>query len=204
MKGDVIYVDRKLEIWEMEEIFPASFFSWLEERFPKFYFSFRHYGVDVGNEMVIHFGGRRNLISKSAQVKYIFLGDFLLGSGGKKVHNLFLHKKFSPDLIVERAKSQVGSDFGGYSLLTNNCEHFAFWCATGEKICFQVPFAALDNLKEKLFTLERGSKEIREDLLKIENNDVQKANLEGVWFATLDNFKKEIRQASVEEILRGK
>lgn len=30
-----------------------------------------------------------------------------------------------------RASSQLGSTFGGYNLLSNNCEHFAYWCVTG-------------------------------------------------------------------------
>lgn len=33
--------------------------------------------------------------------------------------------------IIERAQSKLGSNFGGYDLYKNNCEHFASWCVTG-------------------------------------------------------------------------
>jgi hypothetical protein len=42
---------------------------------------------------------------------------------------------YSPEEVVERAKSQLGK--GNYKLLFNNCEHFAMWCKTGEEECNQ-------------------------------------------------------------------
>jgi hypothetical protein len=39
-------------------------------------------------------------------------------------------------LAVERAASRIGER--RYSLTSNNCEHFANWCATGAAISYQV------------------------------------------------------------------
>ena len=35
-----------------------------------------------------------------------------------------------PDVVIQRARSRVGEH--KYNLLTNNCEHFARWCKTGQ------------------------------------------------------------------------
>jgi hypothetical protein len=50
--------------------------------------------------------------------------------------NAHKFKQFSPDEIAQRALSQLGKD--GYSLLFNNCEHFAVWCATDVRESEQV------------------------------------------------------------------
>ena len=43
---------------------------------------------------------------------------------------------FSGEKTVERARSKLGQK--GYNILTNNCEHFAIWCKTGEEESSQV------------------------------------------------------------------
>ena len=45
-------------------------------------------------------------------------------------------KLYSPQKTVERALSRVGED--KYSLLLNNCEHFAIWCKTRVSESYQV------------------------------------------------------------------
>ena len=57
-----------------------------------------------------------------------------------------LKKKFSNDLIIERALSKIGE--GNYNLLYNNCEHFANFCVFGKKESKQV-----DNIHEKIKNL---------------------------------------------------
>ena len=57
-----------------------------------------------------------------------------------------LKKKFSNDLIIERALSKIGE--GDYNLLYNNCEHFANFCVFGIKESKQV-----DNIHEKIKNL---------------------------------------------------
>ncbi|KAH7708930.1 Group XVI phospholipase A2 [Aphelenchoides avenae] len=46
---------------------------------------------------------------------------------------------FSPTEIVQRAYSRLGE--ASYSLITNNCEHFASWCRNGIHYCHQVESA---------------------------------------------------------------
>ena len=43
---------------------------------------------------------------------------------------------FSSRETVERARSKIGQK--GYSLVNNNCEHFALWCKTGIAMSSQV------------------------------------------------------------------
>lgn len=43
--------------------------------------------------------------------------------------------RYTPDEIVERARSCKGES--AYNLITNNCEHVAVWCVSGEKESFQ-------------------------------------------------------------------
>lgn len=49
-------------------------------------------------------------------------------------------KMYSPKETVERARSRLGEE--NYSLLSNNCEHFAIWCKTGVSRSYQVRRAA--------------------------------------------------------------
>ena len=46
------------------------------------------------------------------------------------------YTRYSADEIVSRARSKLGED--SYSLLFNNCEHFAIWCATNVKESQQI------------------------------------------------------------------
>ena len=46
------------------------------------------------------------------------------------------YKRYSTDEIVSRARSKIGENH--YSLITNNCEHFAIWCATNVHESHQV------------------------------------------------------------------
>lgn len=46
------------------------------------------------------------------------------------------YKRYSADEIVSRARSRLGEN--SYSLLFNNCEHFAIWCATNVKESQQI------------------------------------------------------------------
>ena len=90
---------------------------------------FRHYGVDLSDGTVAHFRGDAFPAASSAWIQRTSLVDFAGGNQIKVDH--VARAACSPEEIVERAIEEVGTDFGGYNLLTNNCEHFAFWCATG-------------------------------------------------------------------------
>ena len=43
---------------------------------------------------------------------------------------------FSAEETIRRAKERLGEE--KYNLVTNNCEHFAMWCKTGESVSGQV------------------------------------------------------------------
>ncbi|HPO15436.1 MAG TPA: lecithin retinol acyltransferase family protein [Candidatus Hydrogenedentes bacterium] len=46
------------------------------------------------------------------------------------------HQLFSPEETVQRAYSRLGEQ--NYSLMFNNCEHFAVWCKTGLNKSYQI------------------------------------------------------------------
>lgn len=109
--------------------------------------TFRHYGIVAGKDSVIHFAGET---IASATVRIDSLDAFthtdwfgLLHGGSAVV--LECHQveyRFSRGHVLRRAKSKLNTGFDGYDLLTNNCEHFATWCASGRKISTQVVFVS--------------------------------------------------------------
>lgn len=116
--GDIIFVDRGL---------------------------YRHYGIYIGNKTTVHFsGGTGSEISASkACIRKTPLREF---SAGCKVQIETEHgNPLSRRRTVMRALNAVGSGKGKYSLVFNNCEHFANWCRYGERKSAQVDnfFSAL-------------------------------------------------------------
>src|SRR4051794_17739216 len=82
-------------------------------------FAYWHHGIDVGRSRVIHYSGEPG--SKTfAEVKRTSMASFLNG-GTLSVVRRASHRE--SDAIVDRAESRLGER--AYSLLTNNCEHFA-------------------------------------------------------------------------------
>lgn len=106
---------------------------------------YKHYGVYVGNDTVIHFSGGSNgeLSAQKACILKTSLEKFRK-DGKIQVENRqnMQEKSFSPRETVMRAMNAVGSEKGKYSLIWNNCEHFANWCKYGEKRSVQVEKAA--------------------------------------------------------------
>ncbi|NLT96112.1 MAG: lecithin retinol acyltransferase family protein [Clostridia bacterium] len=139
MKGDVIYVVRLLKKQEQnlalsyyKQYKHRIFWQQFEDGFP----SYRHYGIDIGDGTVVHFRGDRFLIQKSAWIQRTSMKSFL--GGGELYIEENVKYAFPRNEVVRRALSQVGSNFGGYNFIFNNCEHFAYWCATGRRISKQV------------------------------------------------------------------
>lgn len=85
-----------------------------------------HYGIYDGDGWVYHFTG--DGIS-NARIEFTTLKEF--EKGGTAYIERIYNVKYGAEEIISRASSQVGSDFGGYNLLNNNCEHFVYWCVTG-------------------------------------------------------------------------
>ena len=97
---------------------------------------YSHHGIYCGNGEVIHYSGFANGLKKGA-LEVTTLEGFV-GSASKYYivsypDHVFRYTKKE---IVKRAKSRIGED--DYSLLLNNCEHFAVWCITGKKESKQV------------------------------------------------------------------
>ncbi len=103
--------------------------------------SFYHYGIYLDDDNIVQFGLSPVLISiaDSKNVKVClsnmdtFLnGEFLeVGVLDKKE----LKNRRSVDDIEKTALSRIGE--GGYNILYNNCEHFAYECVFGQKYCSQ-------------------------------------------------------------------
>jgi hypothetical protein len=117
---------------------------------------YKHYGVYIGHNKVIHFSGPKGYETKASMADIIQTSteDFLKGDlleiqdDGDKVP---LPRKE----IVRRAKSRLHKCKGDYSLIFNNCEHFANWCRYNEHISKQVENGA-QTAKDLLFTIGGG------------------------------------------------
>jgi hypothetical protein len=94
---------------------------------------YSHHAIDYGDGSVIEFSGEPDN-KLCAIVQQTSLEDFARGAE-VRVHE-YSDKRFDPDETVARALSLIGSR--DYNLLTNNCEHFACWCVTGERVSAQV------------------------------------------------------------------
>lgn len=97
---------------------------------------YTHHGIYIGNGQVIHYEGFCEAF-KYAPITCVSLLEFQ--GVAKQIQLVSYHRDellYSPDEIVQRAKSRLGEN--RYSLLNNNCEHFASWCITGKSVSKQV------------------------------------------------------------------
>lgn len=110
---------------------------------------YKHYGVRVENDEIVHLTSARGL-NTSDVFHGIIAGQIYsttnpsiaviekekcsaLYKEGDKVYAE--HCSLPTREIVDRANSKVGEE--GYNLLSNNCEHFARWCCDGERKSIQ-------------------------------------------------------------------
>ncbi len=98
--------------------------------------TFRHYGIDLGDGTVVHFCGKKQDIHAGAWIQRTSCAQF--SRGGTVCEACDVRFAFPPEVVACRALQQVGSRFGGYHVLWNNCEHFVNWCACGCRISRQV------------------------------------------------------------------
>jgi len=103
-KGDVIYVNRGL---------------------------YQHYGIYNNDKSVIHFSPDqgKEISPENAYIRETSLLEFLDGGNLEIDHSV--KPVFPQEEIARRALRLVGTNLKKYKLLSFNCEHFAFWCATG-------------------------------------------------------------------------
>lgn len=96
---------------------------------------YQHYAVaidDRGNILEFH---TDNMFKPSDSiVRYNTIEKM---SHGDKVFIEKPNGKYSPDEIVERAKSLLNKPRGQYNVLTNNCEHYARGVVNGKRISTQ-------------------------------------------------------------------
>ena len=115
--------------WVFKEASPGDM---VRVRFGELY----HYGVFVSEDEVIQFGLAPNLRRgiKDSEVKVLAtdVEGFLAGAFLEVA--VFDRKEEKRRIVREKtisvARSRIGD--GGYNILHNNCEHFAFECVMGE------------------------------------------------------------------------
>ncbi len=137
MKGDVVFVTREPLLFRKIENRMNKESCFVDKIIARIVY-YRHYGVEVNNNEIIHFYCPSILKLKKARVEKISIDKFI-GENGILEQEIFIESSISREDIVKRAEKFVGSDFGGYKIKTNNCEHFAFWCSTDIKMSRQKP-----------------------------------------------------------------
>lgn len=100
------------------------------------YPGFTHHGIDLGDGTVIDYGGKR---TRRMTVRRGWRGDFV-ARGRCFVKYYPLGMALHPDETIELAWERLRER--DYNLFDNNCEHFAYWCKTGDHWSPQA-----DNLK---------------------------------------------------------
>lgn len=123
--------------------------------------AYEHYAVYAGNGRVIHYAGESADFKGKVSIHEAPFEEFLKNSTdyfvvsfeGRypvKIHaltkfisggcfdccNIKWKGKYSPEETLKRAYSRIGEY--KYSVISNNCEHFAMWCKTGESVSTQV------------------------------------------------------------------
>lgn len=126
---------------------------------------YEHYGIYVGAGRVIHYAGEGGDFGGRISIHETRIDDFLkdgedyfvvcfapgfpvklrsetsfLFHGVMDYYNESFQQQewnvYSPEETVQRAYSRLGEE--KYSLISNNCEHFAIWCKTGRAQSSQV------------------------------------------------------------------
>ena len=93
---------------------------------------FSHHGIDCGDGTVIDFAGR-GAGKNGAIIRRVTLVEF---ADGAPIRTRCYGTCYPPEIVVARATAMIGRS--GYHLFSNNCEHFATWCVTGEHSSAQV------------------------------------------------------------------
>jgi len=97
--------------------------------------AYMHHGIDVGDGTVVHArpDDFRDPLA-GGRVERTSLAEF--AGGGTVLVTTEPPAAYSREEVVARALDHVGRE--GYCPVIDNCEHFATWCATGERTSRQV------------------------------------------------------------------
>jgi len=93
---------------------------------------YTHHGIDIGRGRIIRYSGEPTSFW-NAEVCITTRADFAEGS---TINVLETPRHYRARQIAKRARSRLGER--RYCLISNNCEHFALWCRSGEPISEQV------------------------------------------------------------------
>jgi len=119
--------------WELKE---AVYGDMIRIRLGEFY----HYGIYASDTEIIQFGPPPvSLIRKDSEIE-VCVTDIEGFLCGKFLEVAVPDRKEaktrrSPEETVSSARDRIGEK--GYNILYNNCEHFAYECAFGQKYCSQ-------------------------------------------------------------------
>lgn len=94
-----------------------------------------HYGIAARGGKVIEFGHENRFKRDTLRVAKIPLSKFADGDPVQIEHPM---GPFEPKEVVKRAAAHIKTGYGDYSLLGNNCEHFAREMAEGKRHSTQV------------------------------------------------------------------
>ncbi|MDP3386005.1 MAG: lecithin retinol acyltransferase family protein [Eubacteriales bacterium] len=131
MTGHIVYVERKPSWFKDISHRLNEDSAWLDRLIARFVL-YRHYGIMVENSEIIQFYCPSILKLNQGSIRQVPLSDFLKAGGIIEIDQA-VNLAFTRDEVVRRAKMFVGSDFGGYHMTKNNCEHFAVWCGTDQR-----------------------------------------------------------------------
>lgn len=97
---------------------------------------YEHIGIYAGDGQVVHYSSLRS--DKGAEPTVIETPMSVFLRGSRTYFVVLFHSRhcYPPAEVVRRARSRKGE--AGYSLWLNNCEHFAYWCKTGEHVSRQL------------------------------------------------------------------
>lgn len=93
---------------------------------------YSHHGIDLGDGRVIHYTGEPGR-KADACIAITSFSDF---SAGDPVEVVEYGTCDEAEVVVARAMQRLGES--SYNVVTNNCEHFARWCKTGQATSKQV------------------------------------------------------------------
>ena len=99
---------------------------------------YTHHGIYVGDATVIHYSGLADGWN-SGPIEATGLDAF--AGGAAMWVRLHPNSPFKPREVSERARSRLGEE--AYCMGTNNCEHFAWWCAMGDHASPQVDWVMM-------------------------------------------------------------
>lgn len=97
---------------------------------------YTHHGIALDDRWVVHYTGDP-LQWREARIELATMDTF---ASGDRVFRVDSPRRFSRARVIQRARSRVGEQ--RYNLVTNNCEHFAWWARSGTPVSEQVDHAA--------------------------------------------------------------